>query len=61
MKDIIIIGGGIAGLTAGMYAKRAGMDTILFERMFPGGQAATTYSIENYPGFVEPISGRISP
>jgi thioredoxin reductase (NADPH) len=57
MKDIIIIGGGIAGLTAGMYAKRAGMDTILFEKMFPGGQAATTYSIENYPGFVEPISG----
>lgn len=57
MKDIIIIGGGIAGLTAGMYAQRGGMDTLLFEKMFPGGQAATTYSIENYPGFVEPISG----
>ncbi|HZJ57705.1 MAG TPA: thioredoxin-disulfide reductase [Clostridia bacterium] len=57
MKDIIIIGGGIAGLTAGMYAKRAGMETILFEKLFPGGQAATTFSIENYPGFVEPISG----
>jgi len=57
VKDIIIIGGGIAGLTAGMYAKRGGMDTLLFEKMFPGGQAATTYSIENYPGFVEPISG----
>lgn len=57
MKDIIIIGGGIAGLTAGMYAKRGGMDTLLFERMFVGGQAATTYTIENYPGFVEPISG----
>lgn len=57
MQDIIIIGGGIAGLTAGMYAKRAGMETILFEKLFPGGQAATTFSIENYPGFVEPISG----
>lgn len=57
MKDIIIIGGGIAGLTAGMYAKRGGMDTLLFEKMFVGGQAATTYSIENYPGFVDPISG----
>jgi len=57
VKDIIIIGGGIAGLTAGMYAQRGGMDTLLFEKMFPGGQAATTYSIENYPGFVEPISG----
>ncbi len=36
MKDIIIIGGGIAGLTAGMYAKRAGMDTILFEKNVSG-------------------------
>ena len=57
MKDIIIIGGGVAGLTAGMYAKRGGMDAVLFERMFPGGQASTTYMIENYPGFDEPISG----
>ncbi|HZJ83409.1 MAG TPA: thioredoxin-disulfide reductase [Clostridia bacterium] len=57
MQDIIIIGGGIAGLTAGMYAKRGGMETMLFEKMFVGGQAATTYSIENYPGFIEPISG----
>lgn len=57
MYDIIIIGGGIAGLTAGMYAKRGGMETLLFEKMFVGGQAATTYTIENYPGFVDPISG----
>jgi len=57
MRDIIIIGGGVAGLTAGMYAKRGGMDALLFERMFPGGQASTTYMIENYPGFDEPISG----
>jgi len=57
MKDIIIIGGGLAGLTAGLYANRAGLDTLLFEKMFAGGQAATTYMIENYPGFDEPISG----
>ncbi len=57
MKDIIIVGGGIAGLTAGLYAQRGGMDSLLFEKMFAGGQAATTYMIENYPGFVEPISG----
>lgn len=57
MQDIIIVGGGLAGLTAGIYAKRAGMNTLLFERMFPGGQASTTYSIENYPGFDDPISG----
>lgn len=57
MKDIIIVGGGVAGLTAGMYAKRGGMDALLFEKMFVGGQASTTYMIENYPGFDEPISG----
>jgi thioredoxin reductase (NADPH) len=57
MKDIIIVGGGLAGLTAGMYAKRAGLDTLLFEKMFPGGQAATTDLIDNYPGLDEPISG----
>lgn len=57
MQDLIIVGGGIAGLTAGIYAQRGGLDSILFEKMFSGGQAATTYLIENYPGFVEPISG----
>lgn len=57
LKDIIIVGGGVAGLTAGLYAKRGGMDALLFERMFSGGQIATTYLVENYPGFDEPISG----
>lgn len=57
MQDIIIVGGGIAGLTAGIYAKRAGLDVVLFEKMFVGGQIATTYSVENYPGFDEPITG----
>lgn len=55
--DVAIIGGGPAGLTAGLYAGRAGLSTILLEKMFTGGQAATTYSVENYPGFVEPIGG----
>ena len=57
MHDILIVGGGMAGLTAGIYAKRAGLDTLLFEKMFAGGQIATTYSVENYPGFDEPITG----
>jgi thioredoxin reductase (NADPH) len=57
VKDIIIVGGGLAGLTAGMYSKRAGLDTLLFEKMFTGGQASTTNMIENYPGFDDPISG----
>ena len=52
LKDIIIIGGGVAGLTAGLYAKRGGMDTLLIEKMFPGGQIATTYMVENYPGLM---------
>lgn len=56
-KDIIIIGGGPAGLTSAIYAARAGLNIILIEKMFSGGQIATTDSLENYPGFPEPITG----
>ncbi|MBI4497113.1 MAG: thioredoxin-disulfide reductase [Chloroflexi bacterium] len=55
--DIIIIGGGAAGLTAGLYAARARRKTILFEKAVPGGQIATTSLVENYPGFPEGIDG----
>lgn len=55
--DLIVIGGGPAGLTAGLYASRAQMKTLLFERMMTGGQAASTEWIENYPGFEQGISG----
>lgn len=55
--DVIIIGGGPAGLTAGLYAGRANLKTALVERGMPGGQAATTEMIENYPGFPEGIMG----
>jgi len=55
--DTIIIGGGPAGLSAGLYAARAGMKSLLLEKSFVGGQAITTDKVENYPGFPEPISG----
>ncbi|SHJ98662.1 thioredoxin reductase (NADPH) [Hathewaya proteolytica DSM 3090] len=51
--DTIIIGGGPAGLAAGLYGGRARMNTLLIERAKFGGQAATTEEIENYPGSVE--------
>jgi thioredoxin reductase (NADPH) len=50
--DLLIIGAGPAGLTAGIYAGRAGLSTLMIESLFPGGQAATTYEVANYPGFV---------
>lgn len=55
--DMIIIGGGPAGYTAALYAARAGFDTLLLERMSPGGQMALTGDIDNYPGFEEGIDG----
>ncbi len=55
--DLVIIGGGPAGLTAGLYAARARMKVILLEMITPGGQILVTDWIENYPGFPEGISG----
>ena len=57
MLDTLIIGGGPAGLTAGIYLMRAGLRCALYEKQFCGGQAATTNVIENYPGFVDGIGG----
>jgi len=57
VRDIVCIGAGSAGLTAGIYACRANMDALLLEKFVPGGQAALTAFVENYPGFPDGISG----
>jgi thioredoxin reductase (NADPH) len=55
--DTMILGGGPGGFSAGMYATRGGMSTLLIEKLVPGGQAATTEWVDNYPGFPDGISG----
>jgi thioredoxin reductase (NADPH) len=55
--DVVIIGGGPAGLTAGLYAARAGLKSLLVERGIFGGQIVNAKLVENYPGFPEGISG----
>jgi thioredoxin reductase (NADPH) len=55
--DLIIIGGGPAGLTAGIYATRGRLNTLLLDKLAPGGLVASTEWVENYPGFPEGITG----
>jgi len=55
--DVVIIGGGPAGLTAGLYASRARLNSLLIERGLVGGQIANAERVENYPGFPEGIGG----
>ncbi|MEK7851646.1 MAG: FAD-dependent oxidoreductase, partial [Deltaproteobacteria bacterium] len=57
LYDVIIIGGGPAGLTAGIYCARARFKTLMIEKMVPGGQVMTAFMIENYPGFPDGIQG----
>ena len=55
--DMVIIGGGPGGYTAALYAARSGLDAVLLEALFPGGQMAQAHQIDNYPGFEEGIDG----
>ena len=55
--DMVILGGGPGGYTAALYAARAGLDTVVLEKLSAGGQMALTSQIDNYPGFPEGIDG----
>lgn len=55
--DVVVIGGGPGGYTAAMYAARAGLDTLVLEKLTVGGQMTETLQIDNYPGFEEGIDG----
>ena len=55
--DMIVIGGGPAGYTTALYAVRAGLDTLVVEKLSACGQLAQTHQIDNYPGFEDGIDG----
>ena len=55
--DMIIVGGGPAGYTAALYGARAGLDTLVLEKLSAGGQMALTQDIDNYPGFEDGVDG----
>jgi thioredoxin reductase (NADPH) len=55
--NTVIIGGGPGGYTAALYCARAGLKTLVLEKLSPGGQMATTSQVDNYPGFENGVDG----
>jgi thioredoxin reductase (NADPH) len=55
--DVVILGAGPGGLTAGLYLCQSKINTVLVDVALPGGQVATTHEVSNYPGFIEPQAG----
>ena len=55
--QVVVLGGGPAGLSAAIYAARSGFSTVIIEKAFPGGQIASASNVENYPGFADGVSG----
>ena len=56
-ENLIIVGSGLSGLTAGIYAARAGLSPLVIEGMLSGGQLTETAEVENFPGFADAVSG----
>ena len=59
-KEVIIIGAGIAGMTAAIYLKRFNVDVLLIEKEIPGGQLNKTKNLKNYPGFLETDGSKLA-
>src|SRR5439155_11152825 len=56
-RDLIVVGGGLAGLTAGLFAARHGLSTLVLEPQVPGGQTVNLDRIDDFPGFAEGVAG----
>src|SRR6476646_9455774 len=57
IPDLVVVGGGLAGLTAGLFAARRGLATLVLEAQVPGGQVVNLDRIEDFPGFPEGVAG----